>query len=144
MINADMYLMSNHSFFPPERMPYIRQMLTSMPEEQLAILYSLNLKNPTTMLLLSIFLGEFGVDRFMLGDTGLGVGKLLTFGGCLIWWFIDLFLIMGRTREVNFNNLMQLVNMTSMGMHQPHFGHFPPQGGHHNPHGPGHNGPFQQ
>ena len=46
-----------------------------------------------TTLLLSIFLGQLGVDRFYLGYTGLGVAKLLTFGGCGVWWIIDVILI---------------------------------------------------
>ncbi len=44
-------------------------------------------------LLLSVFLGTLGVDRFYLGHVGLGIGKLLTFGGCGIWWLIDVILI---------------------------------------------------
>ena len=41
------------------------------------------------------------IDRFMIGDTGMGVGKLLTCGGLGIWTIIDWFLIMGATREKN-------------------------------------------
>ena len=58
-------------------------------------------KDPTTILLISIFLGGLGIDRFVLGQTIVGLVKLLTAGGCGVWWFIDLFLIMGATKEAN-------------------------------------------
>ncbi|MCK4352600.1 TM2 domain-containing protein [candidate division WOR-3 bacterium] len=44
-------------------------------------------------LLLSIFLGGLGIDRFYLGYIGLGILKLLTGAGLGIWWLIDLILI---------------------------------------------------
>ena len=53
-------------------------------------------KSYMTALLLSIFLGGLGVDRFYLGYTGIGIAKLLTLGGCGIWSLIDLVLIAMR------------------------------------------------
>jgi len=53
-------------------------------------------KQYVTTLLLSFFLGGLGVDRFYLGYTGMGVGKLLTLGGCGIWSLVDFILIAMR------------------------------------------------
>ncbi len=51
------------------------------------------------VLVLSIFLGMLGVDRFIMGKVGTGILKLLitvltlfVFGGW-IWWIIDIVLI---------------------------------------------------
>lgn len=57
-------------------------------------------------LLLSAFLGHLGVDRFYLGEIGLGVAKLLTCGGLGIWWIVDIILI--ATRKVDDANGLPL------------------------------------
>lgn len=50
-------------------------------------------KNKLTAILLSIFTGGLGIDRFYLGYTGSGIVKLLTAGGLGIWSLIDLIMI---------------------------------------------------
>ena len=64
------------------------------------------MKKKSTALVLSIFLGEFGIDRFYLGYTGLGIVKLITVGGFGIWWLIDIIKIAtGKMVDANGNAL---------------------------------------
>jgi TM2 domain-containing membrane protein YozV len=44
-------------------------------------------------LIMSVLFGGLGVDRFLMGHIGLGILKLVTMGGCGIWWIIDIVLI---------------------------------------------------
>ena len=56
-------------------------------------------RNFLIAIILSVFTGCLGVDRFYMGYIGLGILKLITLGGCGIWWFIDLILI--ATKNLN-------------------------------------------
>lgn len=60
------------------------------------IIQMVNNKKPVNWLLallMSIFFGYLGVDRFIMGHVGWGILKLITFGGIGIWWLIDIILI---------------------------------------------------
>lgn len=65
-------------------------------------------KDWLTTLLLAIFLGALGADRFYTGSIGLGIAKLLTCGGCGIWQLVDIITIVtGSFKDSNGNTLVK-------------------------------------
>ena len=82
---VDMFIVTNGKFFRPEIVPQIGEKL-----EPFHCDFSQRL-----------FVGHLGIDRFYIGDVGMGVGKLLTCGGLGIWTIVDWFLIMDATRDKN-------------------------------------------
>ena len=106
---SNMLLMTYSKYFPEESMMMVKDKFETFDESKSSMLYTLCLKDPTMALILSIVAGGFGVDRFYIGDTGLGIVKLLTCGGCGIWTIIDYFLIMKVTKEKNFEKFITIM-----------------------------------
>jgi TM2 domain-containing membrane protein YozV len=106
---VDMFIMTNAKYFEGYQITGIRERLIAMEDSKWAMISSVQLKDPTISLIVSILAGHFGIDRFILGSTGLGIAKLLTCGGLGIWTIIDWFLIMGVTREKNMHAIQQLL-----------------------------------
>jgi TM2 domain-containing membrane protein YozV len=50
---------------------------------------------------MSIVFGQLGVDRFIMGHVGLGILKLITFGGFGVWWLVDIILIATKYKFSN-------------------------------------------
>jgi TM2 domain-containing membrane protein YozV len=88
---------------------YVRERLLAMDESKWVYVQTLQFKDPTISLIISILIGALAIDRFLIGDIGLGIAKLLTCGGLGIWVIVDWFLIMGRTKEKNFEMFQQIV-----------------------------------
>ena len=105
----DMFIMNNQKFFPSEKVMFLKEKLLALDDNKFAMISTIELKDPTTNLILSLFFGGLGVDRFMLGDTGMGVLKLLTGGLCGILTIVDWFSIQKKTKEFNFNKIMSLL-----------------------------------
>lgn len=116
-MDINMVLMSIQDQLPddPVVMMGLKQRLEGLPEHQkdqvLSRMSLVKLKNPMVGLILSILLGGLGVDRFYVGDIGLGILKLIlcAFVIGIIWYFIDVFLVMKRIRQDNYQKLMMII-----------------------------------
>lgn len=105
----DMYIMTNQKYFPAEKIMYLKEKLAVMDDARFSLISTAELKDPTIVLIISLFLGNLGIDRFMIGDIGMGVLKLLTGGCCGILTIIDWFTIMNKTKEVNLDKILSLI-----------------------------------
>ena len=106
---VDMFIMSHSKFFSGEKLPMIKSQLEKIDDSKFMMVQALSYKDPTMMLIISILAGGLGIDRFMLGETGMGIAKLLTCGGLGIWTIIDWFTIMNKTKDINFQKLQQIL-----------------------------------
>lgn len=108
---VDIFLLTNRECFSDGDIPMIRHRMESAEDSKWQAISTLNFKDPQTALMLSIFGGPIGVDRFYIGDYLLGVFKTITCGGVLIWAFVDQFLIRKATKDNNREMLMSLLNL---------------------------------
>jgi hypothetical protein len=54
--------------------------------------------NWTVCMLVSLFLGVLGIDRFLMGHIGKGFLKMFTAGGFLVWAVIDFIRIVQKKK----------------------------------------------
>ncbi len=104
---ADVLFMQYKDRIPSDKQAYFKKKLEEASDDSYDAILTAKTHNPTTVLLCSIFLGGLSVDRFILGDVGLGIAKLLfgfiTFG---LWNLIDIFLCYKKSKEKNLQNLL--------------------------------------
>lgn len=112
--NIQMFVAQNGKMFENYQLQQITNQLQSIEDNKVIMINSASYKDPTIMLIISLFLGGLGVDRFMLGDTGVGVLKLLT-GGCLgILTIIDWFSVQKKAKEKNYEIFQEAINMSAL------------------------------
>ncbi len=106
------FMMMNGKKFSTADVMIVKQKLESLTPEQIQLLAAGDYLDPTLNVVVSILVGSWGVDRFLIGQTGWGILKLLTGGGLGVWTIVDWFQISRLTEEANmekFNeNLMLL------------------------------------
>ena len=107
----DMFLDQNEEKLPKEKVLVLKEALEKLDDSKAMFVQTVDFKDPTTILIISILIGSLGIDRFMLGEAGLGIAKLLTCGGCYIWWIIDMVNAQDRTRQYNYKKLQEALMM---------------------------------
>lgn len=100
----------------PDEMMYLHMLMEPMNDAQagmFAAIYRSRRKEPTMILLLTLvgFLGIAGINRFVLGQTGMGVVYFLTYGFCSIGTIIDLVNHKKLTSEYNQKQAFEVANM---------------------------------
>lgn len=106
---VDMFLMTKGKYFRSEHLMEIQDRLKNIDDSKRSLLQTIQFHDPALILVVSVVVGYLGIDRFMIGDIGLGVLKLITCGGLGIWAIVDWFLIMGLTKDKNMQKLQPFI-----------------------------------
>lgn len=107
--SVNMFLAINSDKFPSNSLFLLQDMLAGVSPENEHRIMSATFKDPMTAFVLSIFLGFFSIDRFYLGQIGIGFLKLICnilFLG--LWTLIDWFMIINVTRKSNMKLLHEM------------------------------------
>lgn len=65
-------------------------------------------KNLHTWVFCFLF-GMLGADRFVRGQIGLGILKLITGGGFAFWWFVDFIIAIVKAYATDFRNMQDFI-----------------------------------
>lgn len=103
----------------PDELLLIQSMTKDMNEtqqQQFFALYQGKRKEQQTLLILTLvgFFGIAGIQRFVVGETGMGILYLLTIGFCGIGTIIDLVNIKSITATFNQKQAMESAEMVRM------------------------------
>ncbi len=102
------YVYSKISYFPKDSIDDLMETLIDCDEEEFEKIRKTHLKNPTLIQIISVLLGMYGIDRFLIGDYAFGILKLLTGGGVLLLWIGDMFNIRKSTQEYNYYKIKNM------------------------------------
>jgi hypothetical protein len=104
---VNMWISMNAENFRPEDLMVVREKLEGADGDKLMFIQGASFQKPSTILLIAIFLGW---ERFWLDDVTLGILKIITCYGCLIWWLIDIFTAKDRAMKYNFRQFSKYIS----------------------------------
>lgn len=105
---ATAYIEKNKEYLPEEYLETILTCLITADDRLANAMVETKLIKPAQMKLVSIFLGVFGIDRFVIDDFIPGLIKLATLGFFGIGWIIDIFRIKKDTKYYNAERILSL------------------------------------
>lgn len=127
-INNKIALISRYAgHVKPDNLLVIASSLDALEDNKANALISLPLKNPLLTLIFSVAFGFFAIDRFYLGQVGLGIVKLvmagLVFGASwfvldmiwyifCIWWVVDWFLTYRVAHNINLEKITEALHLS--------------------------------
>ncbi|MBO4936944.1 MAG: TM2 domain-containing protein [Clostridia bacterium] len=124
---VNMAIMQCRDYVSQKDMYWLMSRLEKADDSIFDRLLMLKFINPTIVIIVSIFFGVLGIDRFMVEDYLMGVFKfaLLGIGGFVMWldpmfsiliyflagiWaFCDIFLCYNRAKEVNAGKIIEIL-----------------------------------
>ena len=114
-------LLYNLKGITPEEFQYLQHVLSGMTEQQeqqFIMFYSGKRQSPNDILLFTLlgFVVVAGVQRFVVGQIGMGILYLLTFGLCFIGTIIDAINHKSLANEHNQKVALECAQLVKMGM----------------------------
>lgn len=104
----------------PEEIAYLQQATVGLNEEQLnnfRFIYQGKRRNPSDLMIFTLigFLGIAGIQRFMVGQIGMGVIYFLTGGFCMIGTIVDLINNKSIANDYNKDMAYETMQIVKMG-----------------------------
>ena len=107
---TDRFLVLNQNDLPDDKIPMLRSNMLHCSLRKLMAIQGLNCRHVGSMQFISIILGWSGIDRMLLGELGIGLLKLCTFGVFGLLMIYDWIAMPYKTRYYNYIKVMSVLD----------------------------------
>ena len=105
---VDNFIKEKADYFETEDLNELREFLLKSDDSKWQEIKNYHFINPYAIMYASVFAGFLGLDKYMMGETTLGLLKMITFGGFGVWLVVDWLLVMSDTRRKNLEIIVNL------------------------------------